>query len=72
MDQIPKSKQNRFSHLDIVNWYYVENKMVKNLPSMVIPSKEGIQAFSFLFWIPAFAGMTPNRRVVNSIFMVCG
>jgi hypothetical protein len=32
---------------------YLENKMVKNFPSMVIPSKEGIQAFSFLFWIPA-------------------
>ena len=38
---------------------------------MVIPSEEGIQAFSFLFWIPAFAGMTLNRRIVNSIFMVC-
>jgi hypothetical protein len=32
--------------------------MVKNLPFLVIPSKEGIQAFSFLFWIPVFAGMT--------------
>jgi hypothetical protein len=40
--------------------------MVKNLPSMVIPSKEEIQAFSFFYWILAFAGMTPNRRVLLS------
>jgi hypothetical protein len=39
-------------------WSCVESKMVKNLPFLVIPSKEGIQAFSFLFWIPAKAGMT--------------
>jgi len=39
---------------------------------MVIPSKEGIQAFSFLFWIPAFAGMTPNNHVVNLIFIFRG
>jgi hypothetical protein len=39
-------------------WSCIESKMVKNLPFLVIPSEEGIQAFSFLFWIPAFAGMT--------------
>ena len=26
----------------------------------VIPAKAGIQAFAVLFWIPAFAGMTPD------------